>query len=404
MSRPARLVAVVVALVVTVVGVVGVLPALSAPRTDSLGDLPAGSTPLRAENDELAKLERRIDRMLRPVREHERTRTRMYRWWRCVHPFAVDQVGDPEHGWGFQYDERDGSGVDTRTALARHHGAGRGQLRLLSFSRAKGCLTRAPDPNGTGEDARAIPIAPREALAVLLRGPGGRWAKLRHLELRSAQLERRIGRLEGAFDRFDEWESCLSWLPVTEYGHTHQGLGYLYEGAGRPRQYLSAIDIDSSEWDDPDYMLLAFLGRDEPFSSTECGHEPGESVDRAVSGTTPAAKRIDRARPHQGWAERIQDVNHDLGGALEDIEDLLEPAQEFIQFDECMFTVGMGERGGPRTGYRFLTKSGATVGRSALFFDMTGLRLPEMDVMAFPGEEPPQIECNEDAGGQNTDE
>ncbi len=354
-----------------------------------------------AGDSELAKLDQRIDRMLRPVREYERTRTKMYRWWRCVQPFAVDQIGDPEHGWGFQYDERDGSGVDTRTALARHQGAGRGQLRLLRFSREDGCLTNAPDPNGTGEDARAIAVAPRESLAPLLRQARGSLAALRHLEKRTAQLERRIGRLEGAFDRFDEWESCLSWLPVTEYGHTHQGLGFIYEGGG-PRQYLSAIDIDSSEWDDPDYMLLAFIGRDQPFSATECGHEPGESVDRAVPTTRSATRPA--ARPEQGWAERVQDVKHDLAGALEDIEDLLEPAQEFVQFDECMFTVGMGERGGPGTGYLFRTESGTSVRRSALFFDMTGLRLPQMDVMAFPGEEPPQIECNEDAGGQNTDE
>jgi len=42
--------------------------------------------------------------------------------------------------------------------------------------------------------------------------------------------------------------------------------------------------------------------------------------------------------------------------------------------------------------------------RSALSFDMTGMHLAQFDVMAFPGEEPPQVECNEDAGARNTDE
>ncbi|WP_153865201.1 hypothetical protein [Mumia zhuanghuii] len=42
--------------------------------------------------------------------------------------------------------------------------------------------------------------------------------------------------------------------------------------------------------------------------------------------------------------------------------------------------------------------------RQALSFDMRGHRLPRLNVLAFPGEEPPQIECNEDAGGQETDE
>jgi hypothetical protein len=35
---------------------------------------------------------------------------------------------------------------------------------------------------------------------------------------------------------------------------------------------------------------------------------------------------------------------------------------------------------------------------------MRGDHLPAMSVLAFPGEEPPQIECNEDAGGVETDE
>ena len=36
---------------------------------------------------------------------------------RCTAPLAVDQIGDPEHRYGLVYDERDGTGADTRTAL-----------------------------------------------------------------------------------------------------------------------------------------------------------------------------------------------------------------------------------------------------------------------------------------------
>jgi len=42
--------------------------------------------------------------------------------------------------------------------------------------------------------------------------------------------------------------------------------------------------------------------------------------------------------------------------------------------------------------------------RSALAMDMRGFDKPQYDLLAFPGEEPPQIECNEDASGQGTDE
>jgi hypothetical protein len=31
--------------------------------------------------------------------------------------------------------------------------------------------------------------------------------------------------------------------------------------------------------------------------------------------------------------------------------------------------------------------------------DMRGFDRPEYQLLAFPGEEPPSIECNEDAGG-----
>jgi len=343
----------------------------------------------------------RLDRMARVIRDHQRTRMRMYRWWDCVHPIPTDQVGDAGHGWGFEYDERDGTGVDTRTALVRRVQPGRPDLLLLRFSRERGCLTRAPDPNGTGEDARLAPTATTGSppSATLPLGRNGRSRALRRLERRMVKVARRIDQLEGAFDRFDEWESCLSWLPVTEYGRAHQNLGYLYRNADESTTYRSAIDIDDSEWDDPDYMLLAFIGRDRPFSNVECGHEPGESVDRPVP-----TGREQPARADQRWTDRIDDLRGDLHGAQEDLEDLVEPAQEFIQFDECMFTVGVRSSGGAEAGYQFRTQSGASILRAALAFDMTGLTLPQMDVMAFPGEEPPSIECNEDAGGQNTDE
>ena len=55
-------------------------------------------------------------------------------------------------------------------------------------------------------------------------------------------------------------------------------------------------------------------------------------------------------------------------------------------------------------GYRYRTEKGTQQRRPALSFDMRGDHLPQLSVMAFPGEEPPQIECNEDAGGVQTDE
>jgi hypothetical protein len=215
------------------------------------------------------------------------------------------------------------------------------------------------------------------------------------LELRLRRLERRVGRVESGTDRFDEWESCLSWLPVTEYGDEDQDLGYLVDDpdggptSEAPDRHLPALDIDTSEWDDPDYEVLAFLGRDRPFTQRECGNEPGEGTDRP----TPV-------RAGDSYADRIEDLRRGVRDLAEDVQDLREPVLEFVQFDECMFTLGVQNR----SGYRYRTPAGVDTHRSALSFDLSGARLPQFDVMAFPGEEPPQIECNEDAAGENTDE
>jgi hypothetical protein len=196
--------------------------------------------------------------------------------------------------------------------------------------------------------------------------------------------------VERRTELFDTWTSCVSWLPVTEAGDAVQDLGYL-QGLGRDgRRHLPALDIDESEWEDPDYMLLAFLGDDDPRAGGECETEPGEGVDRV-----PA-----RGRARSADGDSRDDLRQGIAELREDVEDLAEPVEEITQFDECMYTVGV--RSLP--GYAFRTSAGRLQRRAALSFDMRGEDLPAYDVMAFPGEEPPQIECNEDAGGVETDE
>jgi hypothetical protein len=70
----------------------------------------------------------------------------------CTTRVGVDRSGDVQHRWGFLYDERDGTGVDTRPALVRHHGRNP-SWRLLDLSTAGRCLSADPDPNGSGDDA-----------------------------------------------------------------------------------------------------------------------------------------------------------------------------------------------------------------------------------------------------------
>ena len=380
------------------------------PATTTVGDRsPRHDSRSQRRRDATALLDRLVVQLKvgrRAVASYERTGRRMRTWFGCIDRVPVDQVGDIEHRWGFQYDEQDGTGLDARPALVLHTGSGRPDLLLLRLARDTGCLSQAPDPNGTGADARVA--HPHRAGRPINR------MTLRKVERRLRRLDARIDEVESAAERFDEWESCLSWLPVTELGHEDQSLGYLFDAPGRlpdapQSSRVGAVDIDASEWDDPDYELLAFLGRDRPSSAAECGHEPGEGVDRAVPPPRGAdARRVLTTRGGRGRGEslrdRLGDLRRDVAGAIEDIEDLREPVEEFVHFDECMYTVGMRNRGSSTDGYRYVDSAGTVSHRSALSFDLRGLTLPEMDIMAFSGEEPPQIECNEDAGGEGTDE
>ena len=134
----------------------------------------------------------------------------------------------------------------------------------------------------------------------------------------------------------------------------------------------------------PGLRAAGVPGAGQPFGDAECGSEPGEGVDRS-----PA-----RA------ATRGGDLQDDVAGLAEDVEDLAEPVGEIAQFDQCMFTVGVRTS----SDFVFENRAGRRSSRSALSYDLRGRTPPQLDVIAFPGEEPPQIECNEDAAGEGTDE
>jgi hypothetical protein len=110
------------------------------------------------------------------------------------------------------------------------------------------------------------------------------------------------------------------------------------------------------------------------------------------------------ARDRPSTQDRLEDLRQEVASMREDVEDLKEPVEEFDLFDQCMFTVGVTEYGAPDGSSGYVYGADGQVRRQALAMDMRGFDPPQYDLMAFPGEEPPQIECNEDAGGQDTDE
>ena len=111
----------------------------------------------------------------------------------------------------------------------------------------------------------------------------------------------------------------------------------------------------------------------------------------------------DRPDTSQPLSDRIDDLQQEVESLTEDIEDLGEPVEEFDLFDQCAYTIGVTQYGawGGDTG--FLYGRGGTMGRPALAFDMRGFGQAQYDFLAFPGEEPPSIECNEDAGEEFID-
>jgi hypothetical protein len=103
-------------------------------------------------------------------------------------------------------------------------------------------------------------------------------------------------------------------------------------------------------------------------------------------------------------ADRIEEVQQDLDSLIEDVEDLQEPVAEFDLFDECMYLIGVSEYGRPNGLLGYAYGANGTRRRPALALDIRGFGPPTFRFLAFPAEEPPSIECNEDAGEEDSDD
>lgn len=119
---------------------------------------------------------------------------------------------------------------------------------------------------------------------------------------------------------------------------------------------------------------------------------------------TFASAEAQAAQDRLSTQDRLVDLRQEVASLREDVEDLKEPVEEFDLFDQCMFTIGVTQHGEPDGSSGYVYGKNGQERRPALAMDMRGFDPPQYDLMAFPGEEPPQIECNEDAGGQGTDE
>jgi hypothetical protein len=338
--------------------------ALSLLLVATLGFAPRPGTAAAGGGEDLAALARAVGALERRVELLQLSADRWQAFASCLRSVPVSEHGDPDRQWGYVYDERDGSGPGHMPALAvdRRRRAGRADYRFLAVRRGGGCASAAPEPGGSAE-------------AASVRATASRRPSVRGLERRVTRLERTVRRLSGAVGRFDAWETCVSQLPVTEYGDPDGGFGYAF-GPLRAASfaYRPALAIDRSDRDDPDYLLLAFVGGDRP--GHDCLDEPAEDAEAAVLGSGP---------------ERVEDLQGALDALTEDVEDLREPVRELDLFQECAYVVGATQRGGYRYEHRGLRT------RPALAFDLRGSGLARYQFLAFPAEEPPSLECNEDA-------
>ncbi len=119
---------------------------------------------------------------------------------------------------------------------------------------------------------------------------------------------------------------------------------------------------------------------------------------------TFASAEAQAAQGKASTQERLRDLQREVASLREDIEDLKDPVEEFDLFDQCMFTIGVTQYGETDGSSGYVYGQDGRERRQALAMDMRGFDPPQYDFLAFPGEEPPQIECNEDAGGQDTEE
>jgi hypothetical protein len=240
----------------------GARPAATAAGEDSPWPRTEAPRPnLRAAQRELRRLEEEVELMEQSADNYED-------WQTCLTYVPVNELGDRDRQSGYLYDERDGTGVGYMNGLAvdRRRRRGREDYLFMQF-RGAGCQSDHPQPGGTAEPASAHAAGARRGLRH----------RVRMLERKADRLRQRSRRLEVLSERFDEWESCVSSVPVTELGDPDQGFGYLFAPADGAAGYRAALHVDRSDWDDPDYMFLALVGGDRP--GRHCQDEPGEAVD-----------------------------------------------------------------------------------------------------------------------------
>jgi hypothetical protein len=122
-----------------------------------------------------------------------------------------------------------------------------------------------------------------------------------------------------------------------------------------------------------------------------------------LAASPPALAGGGRSDAPPSIRDRVEDLQEELDSLTEEVEDLQEPVAEFDLFDECMYLIGVTPYGTADGSVGYIFGNGGRAHRPALALDIHGFGRPRYQFLAFPGEEPPSIECNEDAGQEFID-
>jgi len=123
-----------------------------------------------------------------------------------------------------------------------------------------------------------------------------------------------------------------------------------------------------------------------------------------TAALTPAATASGSVRGAASLQDRVQELQQELDSLREDVEDLGEPIEEFELFDQCAYPIGVSPFGTRDLHVGYFFGTGGLRRWPALAMDMRGFGRSKYEFLAFPAEEPPSIECNEDAGEEVIDQ
>jgi hypothetical protein len=123
----------------------------------------------------------------------------------------------------------------------------------------------------------------------------------------------------------------------------------------------------------------------------------------ALAAAPPALAGGGQSDGPASLRDRVEDLQQELDSLTEEVDDLQEPVAEFELFDQCTYPIGVTESGKADGTFGYFFGAGGRKRRPALALDIRGFGRAKYEFLAFPAEEPPSIECNEDAGQEFID-